>query len=250
MFNYNLQTSNCAITFDGHRLDHEIEGYHTVNVEGRQLFSPSLHTVEIPGRVGDLVLGESYGARTIRVHFLMRDHFNRYYLANIKRLTEILQTEDEAPFSFADEDGVRFGRLSGFEDPPYDSNVGVGVFELYCSSPYLYSDLRTARNKVPRLKYPKYKVRIDEIKVALSGSSSKVVIKNATQGKNIVLNGDFKSGDKIVISSDTITVNEQNRLSWLDYVTSEYHNFDVYSDDVLICSPQSDVVITYRECVL
>ena len=240
------ELSHCALTFNGHLLDEEIESFMTVNVEGRQLLSPTLDVVKVPGRNGDVILGGTYPARDIVVHFMISDYRNAYFLEKIRRLNEILYTDKEVEFKFNDEDGYRIGRLSSTEDPDYDSNIGFGKFTIHCADPFMYGHLRKTNSKIDRLKLKKYPVKIEEIKI-LSAETKKLVLNNKNKGTKIILNGDFKFGDEVIITKDKITVNGQNRMYWLDFVNSDYQNFELYSEDEIMVSPRADFEISYRE---
>ncbi|EGS30093.1 putative phage tail component, N-terminal domain protein [Peptoniphilus sp. oral taxon 375 str. F0436] len=194
----NQQFSKCAITFDGKLLDYEINNYMTLNVEGRQLLAPKLSTVEVPGRNGDLVMDSKLPAREIKVHFFIMESKNAYFLELIKRLNEILWTDEDVKFSFRDEEGYRVGRVSSIEDPPFDSNSGIGKFTIHCSDPFLYKNLKTTEDKIENLEYKKYPVKIEEIEI-ITGDNEKVIVTNINTGKKIILNHDFKDGDKVVI---------------------------------------------------
>ncbi|WP_308533294.1 distal tail protein Dit [uncultured Peptoniphilus sp.] len=240
------ELSHCALTFDGHLLDEEIESYMTVNVEGRQLLSRKLETVNVPGRDGDIIIGGTYPPREITVHFMISDYRNVYFLEKIRRLNEILYTDNEVAFKFDDEDGYRIGRLSSTEDPAYDSNLGFGKFTIHCADPFMYGYLRKTNSKIDELKLKKYPIKIEEIKIVAPGTN-KLVVTNKNKGTKIILNGEFKAGDEVIIAKDKITVNGQNRMYWLDFVNSDYQNFELYSEDEVILLPNSNFEIKYRE---
>ncbi|WP_455258358.1 distal tail protein Dit [Peptoniphilus asaccharolyticus] len=240
--------SHCAITFNNHLLDAELKDFMTINVEGRQLISQTLDIRKIPGRDGDVILSGQYPSRDITVHFLIRDKNNFMFLEQIKALTDILHTEDEVKFSFADEDGFRFGRVSKVTDPPYDSNTGIGSFTIHCSDPFLYRELRKTSDSIPYLAHKKYDVKIEEIKVNLV-PTKKVVMRNETRGTKIILNDNFTSGT-LLIKKDSITVNGQNKMMCLDFVESDYQNFKLFSGDKVSISPRMSFEIKFRERVL
>ena len=240
------ELSHCALTFDGHLLDEEIESFMTVNVEGRQLLSPILETVKVPGRNGDIVIGGTYPPREIKVHFMISDYRNAYFLEKIRRLNEVLYTDKEVKFHFNDEDGYRVGRVSNTEDPAYNSNLGFGKFTIHCADPFMYGHLRKTNSKIDELKFKKYPVKIEEIKI-IASVTNKLVITNKNKGTKIILNGDFKAEDEVIITKDKITVNGQNRMYWLDFVNSDYQNFELYSEDEVMVSPSTKFEIYYRE---
>lgn len=251
------QHSHCALSYNGIILDRYLDNYMTLNVEGRQLFSPTLETLKVPGRDGDIAIGKNYPSRDIKVHFLMEAEKNEEWLKQIKVLNTLLQSEGDVEFFFDDELGYRYGQLSDIEDPPFDSNLGIGKFTIHCQDPFLYSDVKTSTGTMPDLEYDFYDVKIVSIESTINYNCKKVVIKNKTRGLKIVLNGDFKSGDKLVVTPDSIKVNKQNKMMWLDYVESDYHDFKVFSKDqisvgVVVGNTTylPNMIIKYRERVL
>lgn len=242
--------SHCALSYNGVILDSYLDNYMTVNVEGRQLFSPTLETINVPGRDGDIAIGKNYPSRDIKVHFLMRAEKNEEWLKQIRLLNTLLQSQEDVEFYFNDEYGHWYGQLSDIQDPPYDSNIGIGTFTIHCQDPFLYSEIKTSTGAIPDFEFDYYDVKIESIEIVLNTSTSKLVVRNTSRGTKIILNGSFRSGDKIVITPSTITVNNQNRLMWLDYVESDYHEFRIYSKDSITVSASSSLKINYRERVL
>lgn len=243
--------SHCALCFNDIVLDTYLDNYMTVNVEGRQLFSPTLTKIDVPGRDGDIVISKNYPSRDIKVHFLMRADDNEEWLKQIKTLNLLLQSENDVEFYFDDELGVRYGQLADISDPPYDSNIGIGQFTIHCQDPFLYfAPQVNSDGQMPDLTYDYYDVKIEKIEISPFSNTSKLIIRNNTRGTKIILNGDFKANDKVVITPDTITVNNQNRMQWLDYVESDYHEFKIYSKDRLSANVAVSFYLTYRERVL
>ena len=179
----------------------------------------------------------------------MQAEKNEEWLKQIKVLNTLLQSEGDVEFFFDDELGYRYGQLSDIEDPPYDSNLGIGKFTIHCQDPFLYSELKTSTGTIPDLEYDFYDVKIESIEVTMTTSASKLVVRNNTLGTKIILNGSFRSGDRVVITPSTITVNNQNKMMWLDYVESDYHEFRIYSKDK-ITATNANLKINYRERVL
>jgi predicted phage tail component-like protein len=247
---YILNFSKCCLSFNGRNLDRIIDGYSTINVEGRQMFSPSLSYQRVRGRDGDILIEDSYPSREIKVHYLIKAENNQWFLKKMKLLTMYLQSKEDVEFSFADEQGVRFGRLSSFDDPPFDSNVGIGKFTIHCSDPYLYSKIRSDTNQIRDLVYDYYPIRPESIEMTLTSSANKLVLKNITRGLRIVLNTDFKAGDKVTFKDWKVYKNKENILSMLDYVESDYFDFDIYARDKISCNLANNVIINFRERVL
>lgn len=241
--------SRCAIEFDGIIIDTEIKDYMTINVEGRQLLTHTLDTADIAGRIGDVITGSKVPARDIKVYFLLKAGRNKEFLEKVKRLTEILYTQEEVKFRFNDEEGYRVGQVTSFDDPPYNQNTGIGSYTIHCSDPYIYFEERESTGKMPRLKYRKYPVKIESITAKLS-AGSKAIVRNITQGTKIILNGSFTAGQELIITDEAITINGQNALTLLDYVESDYHDFKIYSEDEIIAEGLTGLEIHYRERAL
>lgn len=214
--------SKSAITYNGRCLDIEIDGYSTVNVIGRQMFAPKLEQQKIRGRDGDIISEFSYPARDIEVQYLLTACNNEEWLIKMKQLTMFLQSDKDVEFSFEDENGFRFGRLGDFEDPPYDSNIGLGKFTIHCQDPYLYSNIKEKINKIDQLQYDYYPVKVESISFVVNQKGNKLVVKNNNSAKRIIVNTDFNPGDKIDFSNSIIRKNNKNILSHLDYVESDF----------------------------
>ncbi len=86
--------------------------------------------------------------------------------------------------------------------------------------------------------------------MTLTSSANKLVLKNITRGLRIVLNTDFKTGDKVTFKDWKVYKNKENILSMLDYVESDYFDFDIYARDKITCNLANNVIINFRERVL
>lgn len=218
------------LIFNGINIDREIKNYRTINVEGRQLAK------------------DEKDKRIIIVHFLMKARKHGEFLESIRRLNEIILTDEDVKFQFNDEVGHRIGKVIEVEDPAYDSHVGIGKFKIE-ADPFLYRNFKISTGAFPRFKFRKYPVKIDRIS-ATTEIGNKVIVRNVTTGRKIILNGDFKSGDKLEITKNTITINGENKLMWLDYAESDYHEFKIYSENEVIIEGGKDLEIEYWECIL
>lgn len=236
--------------FNHRHLDRLAPGYSTINVEGRQMFSPSNNYDTVRGRHGDILIDSAYPAREIIVHYMMEAESNAVFLRRMKQLTMYLQSDADVEFSFSDEPGVRFGRISDFEDPPYDANIGMGSFTIHCSDPFLYSAIKESANEIKTFKLDYYPVRVESMEMQLRTSGSKLVLKNDTRGRKIVVNTSFSPGDIVRFEGGNIYKNKGSILKYLDYVESDYFNFDLYSRDRFFCNLAGDVKVRYRERVL
>lgn len=238
--------SKQALIFNNKNIDREIKGYTTINVDGRGLIAPNIETQSIVGRDGDIILNTQHPPRDIVVYFMIKAPYNSIFIEKLKELTELLHSDGDVPFSFGDEEGIRYGRVAEISDPPYDSNEGIGSFTIHCSDPYLYRNRAISAGTISRVKYNKYS--LDIVSVTATTASSTLNITNTTTGRKIILNN-LSSGQKVVITKNTITVNGQNAMNKLDFVNSDYHEFKIYGGDT-ITTNGTNLKIEYRERIL
>ncbi|EEI82894.1 distal tail protein Dit [Anaerococcus tetradius] len=238
--------SRCALTYNGKLMDKIVDDFMITNVEGRGLFTPKNEYVSINGIDGDVLKNSSYPSRDIKVQFYLYAKNNEEWLEKMKIITMALQSKDDVEFSFKDELGIRFGRLSGFDDPDYDSNSAIGYFTIHCSDPFLYSDVIEVNNRINNLRYDYYPVKIESIVFKANESSDKIRIYNPNSGEKIIVNKSVNSGDRISYDGQNIWINSQNVLRYLDYVSSDYFEFELYSEDKVLANVSDDIKIKYR----
>lgn len=241
-------TTYCSLTFNGSLLDEMLDGYTTINVEGRGLIGRVLSTVDITGRDGARVTGSKVSARGIRVHFLLEADNNSDFMGYLHILNDALKSDGDVQFQFGDEEYYRFGRLAEVENPPFDNHRGVGVFTLFCQDPFKYKDaesLTGASIAVPDV--GNYPYRIKTIESTIATTRTGFTITNTTTGRKIILTGSFPAGQKLVIDhvAGTITLNTVNIKSRLDYINSDWRNFEINAGDTI--TADDDITIGLSE---
>ncbi len=229
----------CSLTFNGQLLDDVLTGYTTTNVEGRSLLDRVLSTVDVPGRDGAVVLDQKLPAREIRVHFAIKGKNAAEKLTTLNALHDKLKTDGDVQFKFGDETHHRFGRLSQTEDPPYDQFQGIGSFTLYCQDPYKYkaiANLTGTSITIPT--GPIYPYKINEITLTFPIERTGLTINNTTTGRKIILTGSFTDGQVLQILPNKILLDGQNIMNRLDYINSDWREFELRPGNV-ITSPIS-----------
>lgn len=227
----------CSLTFNGKLLDQIIDGYTTINVEGRGLTGRALSVVDVPGRDGDITLSSKTPAKELIVRFLIRATSSEAHLATLQELQAALETKGAVQFSFGDEDGFyRVGQLAGAVNPPFDQHNGQGSFTLRCSDPYKYkaiTALTGASLVVPGTSVYPYKIKT--IEATIASTRTGFTITNTTKAKKIILTGSFPSGQKLIISPEagTITLNGANIKNRLDFLLSDWRQFELHSGDAI-----------------
>lgn len=221
-----------TLTFNGRPFDLELAGYTTANVEGRGVLDRDLTLVNVPGRDGPYVLDQTLPARTLRIHYRLVADRASDFLQRLNALHDALHIEGDSIIQLSDETHYRMGRLHKADDPPYDAYRGFGSFDLLCADPYKYKDLPaqsgTSLTASGATTYPH---RIRSIAATLTAGQEGLTISNITTGRRIVLTGAFSAGQTLLIlpGDGRILLNGQNIMSRLDYITSDWHDFEIYS---------------------
>ena len=235
-----------AMIFNGLLLEQEIKGYQTLNVEGRETISYDLETSgNISGRDGVISFGKTLPPRLLRVQYRLEAESNEELQHSFRLLNWKLETNGEVPIKFRDDlDITYYGELTTMSEIPADRNTVVGTFEIHCSDPFKYETVANQTGNPLKVYSPTpYQVKPDLIQLTLKGATSKIVVTNTTTGRKIILNGTYATGDVIRIrlketeQGKKITKNNQNIMNQLDYMTTDFHDFQVKKEDVLQVTP-------------
>jgi predicted phage tail component-like protein len=237
----------CALTYNGVLLDDVIDGYMTINVDGRGIRSPSLNVVTVPGRNGSLVLSQQYPPIIMTVYFLLKAPDDKTFRAKLGQLHELLKSEDDVKFSFGDETGYRIGRLSDVSNPPYDQNQGVGSFTIYCQTPLLY--MEDQQQEFTGSVSISETVQIIQLEVTLSSPAESLRISNRKDGSQLIVLDSFLEGDVVVVdfTSNTVTKNNSNISQKVDFTKSSFVDFKYPEGLELVLEPSATAKILYRE---
>lgn len=223
----------CSLTFNGVLLDKYIDGYMTINVEGRGLKPRKLETAEIKGRDGSFIEESTINPNLLTVYFLIKAENDKRKREILDKLNLRLHTEKDVVFSFGDEEGYRIGRVENVKSVEFDKNQGVGSFDIYCQYPFRILD--SIENKASSqftISYPSvYKVEIEEIKVT-PNTTTEVRIRNDSNGDIISLKN-LESQNEITITKDSIIQNGRSIVNKLDWTISKWKSFSIKNNDVL-----------------
>lgn len=232
-----------AMIFNGRLFEDELEGYQTLTVAGRESVSYNFNTSgSINGRDGELPIGKNLVSRTITVKFKLEGNTSEEFQVKIRRLIELLHSEEEVPIQFRDElDVVYYGQFSAMIEIPEDRNNIVATFELFCSDPWKYEGEIVYQNNPSTVMLGSiYQSKPSEIEITLNSDTSKITVDNNDTGRHIILNGDYNAGDvvRINIPNNDITQNRQNIMNNLDYTQTDFHRFMVKTGDSVQVTPQ------------
>lgn len=254
-----MSTNELKFIYDGVELEKHINGYHTVNVEGRGLFSPELNVINVEGRDGTIVNTQNLPARTLKVHFIIRANNSKEKREKELKLNQFLRKAKDVEVQFTDEDGYYMGRYSGFSNIPYDYFQGEGTFDIYCQNPYKIieiseveeSDYVREESKTKVLLSPINtcdKIEIEEIKGEVV-NQKEVRITSKETGDIISLKN-LDSTGTLIINREQILLNNLNIKDKLDFNISTWKNFKIEDGDEIVIEGLNSVSFKYRGLVL
>ncbi len=250
----NLDLSSVAITYDGVLIDSEVPYYRTLNVSGRELLGRKLKLYGIPGRDGGLITENQIPTRKINVEYLISCDNAIDFRESFNNLNALLHRKREVVVSFADEEFYFKGILSKVKKNKIDSNTIIGEYEILCSDPYKYSELKvipdTSYIVIPSgLLYP---ILINEIEIIIDSDCEQINIHNQDTGNKIVINHNFKNNDEVKIAYEKgkVYLNNQNITGSVDYILSNWEDFELNSDETLESNHCSNITLKYNERLL
>jgi len=136
-----------ALSINGEYIEHQIAGYWTLQVEGRELLDTEISDMQVGNSAGSRYRSKRDPVRAITVTYQLQADTPESFREKFNKLNQILDQE-QATLVFADEPDKYFtGTKSSVDSaPPGRLNV-VSQFTIYCTDPYKYSTIeRTAKN--------------------------------------------------------------------------------------------------------
>lgn len=128
-----------ALQINGELIETQIEGYHTLYVQGREALSPEINTYEIGTKNGEIRKNKRYPARTITVGYQLIAESAEAFREAYNKLGGILNVDD-AEIIFNDEpDKFFIGTPSEVSEIDTGLNSVKGEFKILCLDPLKYS---------------------------------------------------------------------------------------------------------------
>ena len=229
--------------FNGIVLDDTIPGFTTINVEGRALIGRKNEKRKVPGADGEFLTSSTLDSRPIVVKYMLKNT-NSNYRHNFNKLNMLLQTDEPKILRFTDEPAYSFNAiLESVDDIEETSNNVVSTFTFLCLDPYKYKevDKDTGVSNVIITKLPNNRNEFtpELIKVIVNSVSDKIIIKNQTTTKKIIINHtSFAVGDVLEFDLNKdypLKLNTMVRSDLIDFVESDF-DFTVKQGDVITCS--------------
>lgn len=231
--------------YGGQIFDDIIPGFTTVNVEGRGIYTPSLSTMKVSGRDGDIIQEQRIPSRDLVVTFLLKAENAHEYIDRQVLLNHCLKTEKDVEVFFTDRGDEHWvGRASQCKAPPMDSRQGIGSFTIHCSDPFRHiEDAISSDGILEGDSFSNaYRLQVKETKFSAT-STSGVAFLNVSNGKRIAFQTLPNIGT-IMITPEAITLNGENIVPYIDYQVSTWKGFQVSYGDTLQVKNGTDA--TYK----
>ena len=128
-----------ALQINGEFIENLIDGYRTLNVQGREAMSPEVDTFTTGIRDGSRIKNKRYPERYIVVTYQIKADSNEAFREAYNKLAGILNVQD-AELIFNDEPDKFFvGTPCAIGAVEPGRNAVVGEFEIVCADPFKYS---------------------------------------------------------------------------------------------------------------
>lgn len=234
------QLSTVAMTYDGVLLDEVIEGFRTLNVEGRETTSLNINKIEMD--VGYLDIGQRMESPPLEVEYMIQRDTQAELKESFRKLMKAIIRNRNVEIKFLDEDARHYGRFQQFLEWDEGNVQVIGKMSLYRPKPYKYGPLLTTNGSFIIADKDLSLVRIV---VKPTASTSQLKISNGEQEIRLV---------EPIGVSDSIELNfVDNRVYkngvGFDYalaLDSDFGNFVIESGQI-VSSGQAILSIEYRE---
>ena len=221
-------------------IEDNIDGYKTLNVSGRELFSRDVSIDKLNGSDGGMYTQATYPKRIIKVKYLLNSKNNEDFRRNFEYLNYML-SKQQFRFKFHDDPNFEWvGTVSSVEAFPEGTNNGVGTFEVTCSDPFkrLTTPVNNTGIGTVNILQPLYFGTVpDSIEVVPSKDLNNLTVTD--RDLKIELNGSISKNSKLEILPDMaespILINGVDKTDYLN-LTSDLENFTILTNDHIVCS--------------
>lgn len=231
-----------AMSYDGSWLEELVEGYQTLTVEGREMYSLSFESQEM--QVGGVITNVKYPPRELTIKYKLEDRDPRVLQEKFDTLKAYLIRQEDVPIIFHDDlEYTFYGRFKTADNVPGDTNSIISTFTVLCSDPFKHGKTQSVKNKV--IEVLPYPVKPDKLSFKLLTDGLL-----ATDGIYRLKSSQAKKGDLLEFyfqTGDTFLNGEvNNNLLDLD---SDFRNIRL-TTGTDFSSSNYDLTIQYRKAVL
>ena len=136
-----------AMSYDGTWLEELIEGYQTLTVEGREMYSLSFESQEM--QVGGVITNVKYPPRELTIKYKLEDRDPRALQEKFDTLKAFLIRQEDVPIIFNDDlEYTFYGRFQTADTVAGDTNSIISSFTVLCSDPFKHGKIQSVKNKV------------------------------------------------------------------------------------------------------
>lgn len=231
-----------AMLYDTSYLEEVIEGYQTLSVEGREMYSLEFETQDT--QVGSVITNRKLPARVLTVKYKLEDKSPEILQEKFDTLKAFLIRDKDVHIRFKDDQDYYFvGRFQTADTVPGDTNSTVSTFTIYCQNPFKYGKEQTSTGKIiSELPYA-VKPDIFEIKMLgnqLNATDGNYHLKVSSAVKGDLLRFDFQRGE--------VYLNNKKSDNILD-LDSDFKNIRL-NTGCDFSGSNYELKITYRKAVL
>ncbi|MCT1227924.1 phage tail protein [Lactococcus lactis] len=231
-----------AMSYDGTWLEELIEGYQTLTVEGREMYSLSFESQEM--QVGGVITNVKYPPRELTIKYKLEDSDPRVLQEKFDTLKAYLIRQEDVPIIFHDDlEYTFYGRFKTADTVAGDTNSIISSFTVLCSDPFKHGKTQSVKNKVVEvLPYP---VKPDKLSFKLLADGLNATdgiyrLKSSQAEKGDIFEFDFQSGNTFLNGKAS------NNILDLD---SDFKNIRL-TTGTDFSSSNYDLTIQYRKAVL
>lgn len=231
-----------AMSYDGSLLEELIEGYQTLTVEGREMYSLSFESQEM--QVGGVITNVKYPPRELTIKYKLEDRDPQALQEKFDTLKAFLIRQEDVPIIFNDDlEYTFYGRFQTADTVAGDTNSIISTFTVLCSDPFKHGKTQSVENKI--IEVLPYPVKPDKLSFklltdGLLATDGNYRLKSSQAKKGDLLEFDFQAGDTFLNGK----VN--NNLLDLD---SDFKNIRL-KPGTDYSSSNYDLTIQYRKAVL
>lgn len=234
-----------ALNWNGEYLDNVLEGFHTLNVKGREGFSRAINAPEMSGD-GNRYLDSRLEAKTIVVNFQLLSNNSTELQKRFDTLKNKLYA-DQCKFYFADETNYYYvGTVSKLEN----SNEGqlniVGTIEITCSDPFKHGKPVTVTNRTISDSDIIFPIVPNRLKFVPSVNANRFKV-TTNNGMKIQVNRGIEKGKTVVIDFKKLTVKNGTANALIDLdLTSNLGDFKIKNGTAFTVESAGSLTIEYE----
>ena len=133
-----------AMNYDGIWLEELIEGYQTLTVEGREMYSLSFESKEM--QVGGVITNVKYPPRELTIKYKLEDNDPRVLQEKFDTLKAFLIRQEDVPIIFNDNlEYTFYGRFQTADNVAGDTNSIISSFTVLCSDPFKHGKIQIVK---------------------------------------------------------------------------------------------------------